>query len=86
MQQNSQAHDTSPTLPAGVIILIRWLLESTTMMLPMVSTDTPLGLQNKAAEPVPSTYPVAIPPALPPPATVETTPTQQQQKQQQQHT
>src|SRR4051812_4347658 len=58
------------TTPPGMILRIVLLLESATYSVPVVSTVIPEGLANRAALPVPSTWPEL--PATP--ASVLTTP------------
>ena len=48
------------------------LRSATKRCTPAASTATPYGWSNCAAEPMPSTYPHAVPMAEPPPATMDT--------------
>jgi hypothetical protein len=42
------------TTPPGATLRMRWLSQSATMTLPLLSTATPKGLLNEAPAPVPS--------------------------------
>ncbi len=60
------------TTPAGEMARMTSENESATYVIPAGVTATPFGELNRAAEPLPSTKPAAVPNALPPPAIVST--------------